>query len=70
MVPNDRSALIQIGYYSGVVAVLTVVEVLIEKYTELINYIHWEWYITWITVCLSFYLTRSFCVWFFLKGRV
>jgi hypothetical protein len=63
--PNSRSALVQIGYYCGVVTVITVVEVLIEKYTVLIKYIHWEWYITWVTICLSFYLTRLFCVWFF-----
>ncbi|MDF2855192.1 MAG: hypothetical protein K0Q87_1043 [Neobacillus sp.] len=63
--PNSRSALVQIRYYCGVVTVITVVEVLIEKYTVLIKYIHWEWYITWVTICLSFYLTRLFCVWFF-----
>ena len=68
--PNDRSKLIQIGYYVGYASVLTMAEVVIEKYTDLIKYIHWEWYISWISICLSFYLTRSFCVWFFAKGRV
>jgi hypothetical protein len=65
--PNGRSPLIQWGYYVGYTTVLTIVEVIIEKYTLLINYIHWEWYITWITVCLSFYIARIFCVWFFAK---
>jgi hypothetical protein len=63
--PNGRSSLIQLGYYVGYTSVLTIVEVIIEINTELINYIHWEWYITWITICLSFYLVRLFCVWFF-----
>lgn len=67
--PNGRSLLIQLGYYVGYTSVLTVIEVIIEKYTELIKYIHWEWYITWISLCLSFFITRLFCVWFFAKGR-
>ncbi|EKN63954.1 hypothetical protein P9E76_05515 [Schinkia azotoformans] len=67
--PNDRSALIQLGYYVGVGSLLTLVEVIIEKYTDLIEYIHWEWYITLLTICLSFFVTRLFCVWFFEKGR-
>lgn len=63
--PDVRSKLVQAGYYIGYTSLLTIVEVTIERYTELANYIHWEWYVTWVTVCLSFYLTRKFCVWFF-----
>jgi hypothetical protein len=67
--PNDRSTLIQLGYYAGISSVLTIAEVLIEKYTYLIKYIHWEWYITWSTICLALFIARLFCVWFFAKGR-
>lgn len=67
--PNDRSTLFQAGYYVGFSSVLTIVEAIIEKYTDLIEYINWEWYVTWITLCLSFFLTRLFCVWFFGKGH-
>jgi hypothetical protein len=67
--PNGRSPLIQIGYYVGYSSVLTIIEVIVEKYTKLINYIHWEWYITWITICLSFFIVRLFCVWFFIKDK-
>jgi hypothetical protein len=67
--PNDRSTLIQLGYYAGFSSVLTIAEVIIEKYTNLIKYIHWEWYITWSTICLAFFLARLFCVWFFAEGR-
>jgi len=67
--PNDhRSIWIKMGYYVGYTSILTICEVMIEEYTELIEYIHWEWYVTWITVCLSFYFTRLFCLWFFMKG--
>ncbi|WP_449536501.1 CBO0543 family protein [Ferdinandcohnia sp. Marseille-Q9671] len=65
--PNGRSIFIQLGYYAGFSTVLTIIEIIIEKYIDLIKYIHWEWYITWITIALSFYLTRKFCNWFFAK---
>jgi hypothetical protein len=65
--PNGRSPLIQLGYYVGYSSVLTFVEVIIEKYTLLINYIHWEWYISWITIALSLFIARIVCVWFFTK---
>lgn len=67
--PNDRSILIQLGYYAAFSSVLTIVEVIIEKYTYLIKYIHWEWYITWVTICISFFISRLFCIWFFGKAR-
>lgn len=63
--PNDRSTLAKLGYYAGFTTVLIIGEVIIEKYTELIKYIHWEWYISWISIFLSFYISRLFCVWFF-----
>ena len=67
--PNNRSTLIQFGYYAGYTSLLTIAEVMMEKHTDLIEYIHWEWYITWISVCLTFFMTRLFCVWFFAKER-
>lgn len=63
--PTVRSKFFRFCYYASYTSLLTIAEVIIEKYTDLIHYIHWEWYITWITVLLSFYLTRLFCVWFF-----
>jgi hypothetical protein len=67
--PNDRSILIQLGYYAAFSSVLTIVEVIIEKYTYLIKYIHWEWYITWVTICISFFISRLCRIWFFGKAR-
>ena len=67
--PNNRSTLIQIGYYVSFTSVLTIGEVIIEKYTELIKYIHWEWYISWGTIYISFFLTRLFCIWFFQQSK-
>ncbi|WP_042461980.1 CBO0543 family protein [Neobacillus dielmonensis] len=66
--PYKRGTFVQLGYYIGFSSVLTIAEVIIEKYTDLIKYIHWEWYLSWITICLSFFLSRLFCVWFFSKA--
>ncbi|MEF2967321.1 CBO0543 family protein [Paenibacillus sp. M1] len=66
--PNDRSKLHQFGYYAAYCSVLTVLEVVLETYTDLIEYIHWEGYVTWITLWISFYITRRLCVWFFSKA--
>ncbi|WP_313800381.1 CBO0543 family protein [Cytobacillus sp.] len=66
--PNNRGRFIQLGYYVGFTSILTIGEVIIEKYTDLITYIHWEWYISWITICCSFFITRLFCIWFFSKS--
>lgn len=67
--PNNRSGFFQLGYYIGFCSVLTIVEVMIVKYTDLVKYIHWEWYTTWITICLSFFISHLFCVWFFAERR-
>jgi hypothetical protein len=65
--PNHRSILIQSGYYAGFSSVLTIVEVLIDKYTDLITYVHWEWYISLISIFFALLIARLFCVWFFAK---
>ncbi|MFD1953608.1 CBO0543 family protein [Paenibacillus thailandensis] len=66
--PIDRSKLYQLGYYAAYCSVLTGFELVLETYTDLIEYIHWEWYVTWISLCISFYITRRLCVWFFSKA--
>jgi hypothetical protein len=66
--PTHRSTLIQWGYYLGFSTVLTIAEVIIEKYTDLITYLHWDWYISWVTIGLALFIGRLFCVWFFKEG--
>jgi hypothetical protein len=68
--PNHRSPLIQLVYYIVFSTVLTIGEIILEKYTELIHYIHWEWYISWITIFISFFIVRRFCIWFFSKSKI
>jgi hypothetical protein len=63
--PTHRSRLWQVGYYVLFTTVLTVPELLIERYTDLIRYIHWNWFWTWGTIFMTFAMTRIFCVVFF-----
>lgn len=65
--PHNRGKTIQLGYYVGFVSILTAIEVIIEKYTDLIEYIHWEWYITWVTLGIALFVVHQFCKWFFAK---
>ncbi|MBI0580026.1 hypothetical protein IEC97_21945 [Neobacillus cucumis] len=67
--PKSRGNLFQLGYYVGYSSLLTILEVMIEKYTHLIKYLHWEWYISWITIGVALFITRLFCTWFFAKRR-
>jgi len=63
--PEKKSAFGQFMYYFYYCTTLTVIEVFVEKYTDTLKYIHWSWYITWITLLITFYLTRKYCIWFF-----
>jgi hypothetical protein len=47
---------------------MTILEVIIERYTNLIDYISWSWYWTWITLLITFHLTRTYYLWFIKKG--
>ncbi|MFE5321754.1 CBO0543 family protein [Paenibacillus sp. NPDC056579] len=63
--PAERSLWFKLFYFCSYCTAITVIEVLIEKYTELITYIHWSWYWTWITLLITFGMSRIFCKWFF-----
>lgn len=63
--PSHQRRWIQFGYYVLFTTVLTVVEVLIEQYTDLIRYVRWNWFWSWATIFLTFLMTRVFCVIYF-----
>jgi hypothetical protein len=52
-------------YINAFCAGLTIPEVLIEKYTHLIKYLHWEWYFTWASVYATLYLAWVFYRWYY-----
>jgi hypothetical protein len=63
--PQGKSKPVKVLYYAGYCSGITVVEVLAEHYTDVITYVHWAWYVTWITLCITFFLCRVCVVWFF-----
>jgi MFS family permease len=65
--PENRSLLIRLFYITIITTGLIVPEVIFEKYTDLIKYIHWEWYYSWISILLTLSLLRYFMKWFFKK---
>jgi hypothetical protein len=44
---------------------ITLLEVVLEKYTDLIHYNQWTWYWTWITLYLTFRMSRAYVKWFY-----
>ena len=65
--PEGKSRSRQFMHYFIICTMVTIIEVLCERYTEIITYIHWTWYITWITLYITFYMSRKFYLWFFNK---
>lgn len=63
--PWQKSVLTKTTYFVSISLVITGGEVILERYTQLIKYTGWEWYWTWITVALIFWLTQNTVAWFF-----
>ncbi len=62
--PERKSVLHRIGWYILFPTWMTIAEVLIEKYTLLIDYLNWTWYWTWLTLFVTFMINRHFYLWF------
>lgn len=63
--PESKGIYRKLAYYAAFLAPFTLLEYFAERYTLIINYIHWEWYITFISMCILFYLIRVVYKWFF-----
>lgn len=67
--PEKKSSFGQFMYYFYYCTSLTVIEVIVEKYTNILNYIHWSWYITWISFFITFYVNKKYNDWFFRTNK-
>jgi len=63
--PKNRKWPIQLLYIILFSAGLTLPEVIIEKNTHLIHYIHWKWYFSWLSISCTLFLTWLFYKWFY-----
>lgn len=62
--PENKGNFNKLMYYCYYCTSLTIIEVIVEKYTNIINYIHWTWYVTWISLLITFFATRKFYIWY------
>lgn len=63
--PENKSKSSILLYYIFHTGLLTGVEALLERYTNLVKYIKWKWYWTFITIGTTYYTSRVFYRWFF-----
>ncbi|MFA9456629.1 CBO0543 family protein [Halalkalibacter sp. AB-rgal2] len=67
--PTTKSLSIKFIYHVLYSASMTVIELVFEKFTLLIEYKHWNWYYTFISLTCTFYLSRVYYQWFFNEKR-
>lgn len=63
--PSSKNLLTRVIYYILFCSSLTLAELFILHHTQLISYIHWNAYLTWASLFITFYITRQLCLWFF-----
>lgn len=63
--PHGKSLARRIGWFLLFPTWMTILEVMIEHHTKLIDYIHWTWYWTWLSLFITFVFSFLFYHWFF-----
>ncbi|MFA9560466.1 CBO0543 family protein [Evansella sp. AB-rgal1] len=63
--PEHKNNLIKLLYSSSFVVGQGIVELLLERYTELFTYVKWRWYYSFILRIVISYLSRLYGKWFF-----
>jgi hypothetical protein len=65
--PEKKGWIARTSWYIFFPTWMTIIEVLLEKYTNLIDYLLWTWYYTWLTLLITFFITRKYYLWFYRK---
>ncbi|TXK76094.1 CBO0543 family protein [Paenibacillus sp. N3.4] len=63
--PVKKSAWVRFLYMMAYPAAITVIEVMIEVHTELIEYMTWTWYWSFLSIWATLYISFLFYRWFF-----
>lgn len=63
--PNNKNLFSRFMHYFYYCTTMSLIEEIIRRYTNLIRYIHWSWYLTWLTLLITFFASRLFYNWFF-----
>lgn len=67
--PERRGVGVKLAYYAAFTTGIMIPEYVIERYTGLIDYLYWTWYWSWISLFLTFGVSRWFYVWYFKPVR-
>jgi hypothetical protein len=68
--PEKKSAFAKFIYYFFYCTTLTIIEVFEERYTDILEYINWNWAVTWISFFVTFYISKKYNQWFFRSSRI
>jgi hypothetical protein len=49
--------------------VLIIGEVIVEKFTDNIEYLHWNWFYSWSSMLVTLFIAYLFFRWFFIKYK-
>lgn len=63
--PKSKSLYKRLLYYISILTIFTLMEIIVEKYTQMLNYVHWEWYNTFISMFIIIYFIRVMYKWYF-----
>lgn len=65
--PKDKSWFVKSIYILSFPTAITILEVNLVKYTQLIKYLNWAWYWSFITLTFTLLISYGYYLWFFKK---
>lgn len=65
--PVRASAVVKMLYYAAASGFITGIEIIVEKYTDILEYNSWTWPVTFFSVLFILWLARVVTLWFFKK---
>ncbi|CAN0211526.1 unnamed protein product, partial [Chrysoparadoxa australica] len=63
--PEKSNNVVKMIYYFIHTSIITGFEIFAVKYTNLIKYNNWKWYWSFVTMWLSYYISRIYYRWFY-----
>jgi hypothetical protein len=65
--PTRKGFIHKMIYIIAYPTAITIIEVILEKYTDVIKYLHWSWYWSWLTMLITLLISYRYYLWFFQK---
>lgn len=67
--PKKSSKLKKITYTFVIVSTLTIAEIILERYTDTVEYLNWTWYLSFITMFISLHVSNFLSYWLVKKFK-